>query len=60
MQRRVIAAIIILGIVVAVYFTGQTYIKDTCKEANELLESCDSVYKADKNAKKDAKKLQKF
>ena len=59
-MKRLIAAAILLGFVIASYFTGYFYTQKTCKQAKILLKECVDEYKAEKNAELQAENLEVF
>ena len=59
-MRRLIAAGVLFSLVLATYFTGFILIRNTCNTADELLKSCITLYNDGKDAKSEAKKLEKY
>lgn len=59
-MKRLIAAGILLVLVITAYIYGYLYIEATCDTANKYLKKCISVYDADKDALKEAEKLEEY
>lgn len=59
MKRLIIAALLFI-LVIATYLSSLYYITDSCKKAENLLETSVSVYKQEKTAEKEARNLEKY
>jgi len=59
-MRRLIAAVLLLVIVLVSYLISFFYIKNTCDNANRILDECINLYEQDLNASKKAEELNKY
>ncbi len=59
-MKRLIAAGILSLLVLTGYIYGYLYIDTACDTAKKYLEKCISVYSTDKDATKEAEKLEKY
>ncbi len=59
-MKRLIIAAVLLALVIATYLSSLYYITDSCKKAENLLETSVSVYKQEKTAEKEAGDLEKY
>ena len=59
-MKRLIIAAVLFAVVIATYLSSLYYITDSCRTAQNLLENSISVYKREKTAKQEAKKLEEY
>ena len=59
-MKRSIAAIVLLVLIIGAYIFNYTYVNNTCKKTDDILENCIEIYKSGQDATEKAKELKNY